>query len=531
MPRLDDLLARTELGLRMVVSGGSSDAELRWVYTTELPDPGPYLGPRELVLTNGLWCTGRAEAELFVRRLVEAGSCGLVLGLRESTPRIPDHLVAECERQRMSLLDLPTEVPFTAVTRAVAMLWAESRQRVLLDTIVRGNALASTVAGGGGFQGLLDLLTRGRDVWATWLDPPGHHLAGRPLESCDLATARTASGSPGGRVDTSAGPAAVFPVPGEGPTWHNEGVQAVLLYGRDPAELEDTERDAIDQAVRFIHIETTRQQMIRATELRFSNEIIEMALSGPGRSAELAARLSSFGIDPTGRLAVFAISLPDEATVAIADTGVPGLVTRFFTGVGLPCVVAAGSGDAVAIVGLTPDRSDHTTPTTLCGQLADRLGRELNQRLAGRRIAIGIGRIAARDAELHRSLLGAREALRTARARRTGTPIVSFAEPGSHHTLLGLLDEPTRRDFATAVLGALRDHDRDHVTTLEHSLAVFLDSGTSWTVAADRLHVHVNTLRNRMARIEQLTGRDLHCMDDLVDLRLALGITATVHQD
>ncbi|HEY9472563.1 MAG TPA: PucR family transcriptional regulator ligand-binding domain-containing protein [Mycobacteriales bacterium] len=527
MPRLDDLLSRPELGLRMVVPGKSSDAELRWVCTTELPDPGPYLGSRELVLTNGLWCTGRAESALFVQRLAEAGSCGLVFGLRESTPRVPDHLVVECERQRMALLDLPTEVPFTAVTRAVATLWAESRQRTLLDTIVRGNALANTVAGGGGLQGVLDLLTRGRDVWAALVDPFGHQLAGRRLDNRDLAAVHAATVARTRRVETSAGPAAVFPVPGEGPSWHDDSIHATLLYGRDPAELDDAERDTIDQVVLFVHIETARQQMIRATELRFSNEVIEMALSGPGRSAELATRLGSFGIDPTGRLAVLAIGLPDEVSVAVADTGVPALVTGFFTGIGMPCVVAAGSGDAVAIVGLSADRSDHPTLATLAARLTDRLGR----RLAGRRIAIGIGRVAARDTELRRSLLEAREALRTARARRTGTPIVSFAEPGSHHTLLGLLDEQTRRDFASAVLHAVRDHDLEHATALEHSLAVFLDSGTSWSGAAGRLHVHVNTLRNRMARIEQITGRDLHCINDLVDLHLALRITAGLNQD
>ena len=38
------------------------------------------------------------------------------------------------------------------------------------------------------------------------------------------------------------------------------------------------------------------------------------------------------------------------------------------------------------------------------------------------------------------------------------------------------------------------------------------------------LHVHVNTLRYRIARIEELTGRDLSCLDDQVNFFLALRI-------
>jgi PucR family transcriptional regulator, purine catabolism regulatory protein len=34
--------------------------------------------------------------------------------------------------------------------------------------------------------------------------------------------------------------------------------------------------------------------------------------------------------------------------------------------------------------------------------------------------------------------------------------------------------------------------------------------------------VHVNTLRHRLDRVEQLTGRDLGSMEDRVDLYIAL---------
>ena len=60
------------------------------------------------------------------------------------------------------------------------------------------------------------------------------------------------------------------------------------------------------------------------------------------------------------------------------------------------------------------------------------------------------------------------------------------------------------------------------VPTFVHTLRVFLDCSGSWKRAADRLHLHVNTLRYRIERIGQLTGRDLTDLADQVDLYIAL---------
>jgi DNA-binding PucR family transcriptional regulator len=55
-----------------------------------------------------------------------------------------------------------------------------------------------------------------------------------------------------------------------------------------------------------------------------------------------------------------------------------------------------------------------------------------------------------------------------------------------------------------------------------HTLETFLDCSGSWIKCAAMLHVHVNTLRYRIRRIEELTGRDLGRFSDRVDLFLAL---------
>jgi len=59
-------------------------------------------------------------------------------------------------------------------------------------------------------------------------------------------------------------------------------------------------------------------------------------------------------------------------------------------------------------------------------------------------------------------------------------------------------------------------------TELERTLRVFLGNDGHWSTTAVELFVHVNTLRNRITRIRDLTGRDVSRLEDRVDLFLAL---------
>ncbi len=76
--------------------------------------------------------------------------------------------------------------------------------------------------------------------------------------------------------------------------------------------------------------------------------------------------------------------------------------------------------------------------------------------------------------------------------------------------------------FREALLRPLVEHDARRHTDLVRTLELFLESGGAYRPTAAELHVHVNTLRLRLARIEQLTGRSLGDMETRVDFFIAL---------
>jgi PucR-like helix-turn-helix protein/purine catabolism regulatory family protein/diguanylate cyclase with GGDEF domain len=491
-----------ELGLLHPGTPGALDAEVLWVHNTELPDPSPYVRERELVLTNGLWLAG-TPAERFVANVVRVGAAGIVFGLRAQTPSTPPELVAACVAAELPLLEIAAGVPFTALTRAAAAIHAEQRQSTLVGMVRRGDALASAISHGAGASGVLEVLRGEHDLSLAVVDRMGRRLAGVELDAEQLHTVAEglARRPPPLEVDLgAAGPAALFLVGAVG------DADAALVCLRAVADLSRGERDALDQAARFLSLEVAKRQAVQAIELRFASELLDMILSGPQRAAEVPGRLRAFGVDPGGPLAVCTLALAATPTLP----GVAEAVSEFFLAESTAAVVAGGSNDVVAVF---PWHGEETDLRALCTRLAAAVGD---------RFVVGIGGVATDATTLRQPLIRSREACRVLVRRGDRLTVATFDELGTHRLLLGLQDPETLRGFADGVLGSLRDHDRARGGELVRTLRAFLANDGQWAATAEELFVHVNTLRNRLAKVAELTGRDVARTEDRVDLYLAL---------
>jgi PucR family transcriptional regulator, purine catabolism regulatory protein len=256
----------------------------------------------------------------------------------------------------------------------------------------------------------------------------------------------------------------------------------------------------------------TKQQALQAIESRFSSELLEMILSGAARADEVPERLRAFGIDPSAQLAVIAMVVGGDR---LRPTGSTDEIEGFFTRRGIPAVVAAGSQDTVAVIPWSSGTSD------LVG-LAHQLIDAVAKRFPDDPTLVGIGGLAPNSTGLREPLIRSREVCQVLRRRATGSSVATFADVGTHRMLLGLHDRDLLRRFADDILGPLRAHDEQNNTELERTLRVFLGNDGHWSTTSSELFVHVNTLRNRVARIGELTGRDVTRLDDRVDLFLAL---------
>jgi DNA-binding PucR family transcriptional regulator len=108
-----------------------------------------------------------------------------------------------------------------------------------------------------------------------------------------------------------------------------------------------------------------------------------------------------------------------------------------------------------------------------------------------------------------------------ARAGDAG-PAAAVGPVETHQRLLDSIPASVLRSFRERLLGPLAEYDARHHAELLPTLRSFLACDGSWSACASRMYVHVNTVRYRIGRIEELTGRDLSALPDRVDFFLAL---------
>jgi purine catabolism regulator len=100
--------------------------------------------------------------------------------------------------------------------------------------------------------------------------------------------------------------------------------------------------------------------------------------------------------------------------------------------------------------------------------------------------------------------------------------VATYRDLGSFQLLLSLQDDEALRLFCDSVLGPIEASEGGYRGELMRSLEAFIEENGQWERAAKRLYCHRHTLRYRIRRVEELTGRDLHSARDRIDFWLAL---------
>ncbi len=100
--------------------------------------------------------------------------------------------------------------------------------------------------------------------------------------------------------------------------------------------------------------------------------------------------------------------------------------------------------------------------------------------------------------------------------------VANYKDLGSFQLLLSLQDDEALKLFCDSILGPIEASEGHYGGELMRSLEAFIEENGQWERAARRLYCHRHTLRYRIKRVEELTGRDLHSARDRIEFWLAL---------
>ena len=162
------------------------------------------------------------------------------------------------------------------------------------------------------------------------------------------------------------------------------------------------------------------------------------------------------------------------------------------------------------------DAREDLDPVALASRARDAISGEGGSLRAAASRAAPVG-------SLRRTFHEGRCALEAAALANGSSPAVaSYRDLGAFQLLLSLQDDDALRLYCDSVLWPLEDASGEYGDELIRSLEAFIEQNGQWEKAARELYCHRHTLRYRIRRVEQLTGRDLSNARDRIEFWLAL---------
>lgn len=474
MVKLAVLLDDRTLGLRPIVDVRRAE-EIAWSATSELPDPSPFLGQGEILLTTGLETVGwDREWSPYVERIAAVGVLAIGLAVDLTYSAAPQALVEACRAHGVGLFEVPRKTTFVAVTRQVARLLQAEDESSTRAALGQQRELTQAALREDEPELLIEAVARVGQA-AALVDPDGSVLLGPAGGRPELLVPEVIASALNRIRDRGLRAAAGMSVPGGELMLHPLGVRGrperYLVTAFEQRATED-QRSSVVTAVALLSTSEERRRASREAERQVRGRAVELLLVGDARTA--AVLLAAAG----GRR----MRVPQRIVVIRARGAAERLdsALRYLEGTVLAGVLGADSAELVMIA--RPSRVDG---------LADELG--------GRGLRVGVGDVVT-VADAARSDRTASLAIDLASADR---PVVRWVE-GVRRGVLEVLEPERLSAFADTWLAPI-----DGEPELIETLRSFLAHHGSQLQVADDLGIHRNTVRKRLDRIETLLDASL----------------------
>ena len=508
---LSELLKLPTLARARVVGGTEGlRRPVRGINVMEVPDILDWVKPDELLLTTAYPLRDDPVAlDALIPRLADRGLAGIALKPGRYIKAIPASMIAAADQYAFPLIELPPEASFNEIINSVLTVILDVQAARLQRSAAIHDRFTGIVLSGGGLRQIAEALAE---------------LVGRSVaivDAQDVVQWRTSdqapvgeSGSPAGSADGHGAGVIVQPIQVGG-----ERYGAILVAG-DEAGLGPDRLEAIEYAATVAALRQVQARAVAEADRRFQAVCLEELITGHvADRTVLMERAAAFAWDlatPRAVLLAEVEAIAGRPFAALAGTPEEGalrhrLAEAARASLGPGSIIWERSREIGALVSAGP--SGHR-------EIGAALQAEARRHLPGIVVSVGIGRTALDPLDLHRSFGEARRALSIGRWAHGPGDVTAFDHLGLDRLLVAV-PVAEGEAFCADVLGSLEAYDAAHGTTLVATLETFLTTRNA-ALAARRLYLHYNTLKNRLARIEEIIGPYLDDPDRCLSLALAL---------
>lgn len=519
--KLIDALKSSPLRTGKVVAGVSHlGRDIAWVQVIDHPEIEPWVESGHLLLSTGYnWPKGGAEATQIVELLSAKGAAGVVLAVPKFLEHFPTESLVAADRCGLALIEIPWEIPFSSITQTLhreivdwqgrELARSEQLHRQLTEAAVAGNGLQDVASVlGGVLMRCVQIYSADGNLLADHTEPDGGEksppFAPGVLKALEASGGVRAVNAQTRAVRWNSRPSRLATkaqnVVGCAVRSRTELLGHVLVAEGDPP-LTDIELRAIEHASTVAALQISHQRQMAAQEARLGYALVASLIEGKFDETPAAherARLA--GWDDAADYRLVAV-LMDEPNPLSSE----GFVKR--ESIAQKMRVALKLKGAPALISVSANQVHALLPDFVP---VEWFWAELSA-----------GRAAMAVSDAHKGVeglkLAGREVLDLLEHVRPGR-IHHFSEALFPRVILG--DPVARKVFLDRLFGTFRSDKRGQ-QMLDTAMAL-TEEGFHLQRTADRLGIHISSLRYRIARLTEVTGLDLETVEG--KFRLQYGV-------
>jgi DNA-binding PucR family transcriptional regulator len=297
---------------------------------------------------------------------------------------------------------------------------------------------------------------------------------------------------------------------------HNETLGGLIIFPSGD-RLDDLDAMVVQAAKLALNVQFMRDHVRFRSEANSLAEVFQTLFAGaPRHPSELVARARRLNVSLPGPARLIAIGFPHDGLGAgePQSSGLHLTLARCAAGL-RPGAAVVVDDDLIVFAPVSPKEEP-----ALWDQFTSAILAAVESH-AGTRPVAAVSRLCRRLADYREARLECGRTLTLARMfGKTG--LLSQADFGPFAVLLSAVDQPSARDFVRHTLGAIEEHDARHGGELLYTLMEFVRDSCRYQACADRLGIHVSTLRYRVQRMQELFAINFDHPDSLFGLALAL---------
>ncbi|MGM0688523.1 MAG: GAF domain-containing protein [Bacillota bacterium] len=306
----------------------------------------------------------------------------------------------------------------------------------------------------------------------------------------------------------------------------------VSILENEFQKLGEMEFLAIEHAVTVFTLKMMQSKIAYEAEERVSGDFLDDLLNGSYHSAkDMIQRASYIGCDLSDPYQVIYIDIDDYSRHLSKQKGNEGFrsqlkrrvfdIVRNFMEEKIPSSITGIKSDAIVVIA---PYSEHKSLPGLT-EAAPLIKERVKEMVPEITVSVGIGKVSENIDDIKNSYQEARRAIFIARKFGRKDQVTSYEALGAYKLLFSIKDDANLKLFVNQNLGPILEYDREkNNDVLITTIRQYIFSNYNNQKTADNLFIHLNTLKYRLQKIQDIAGIDLNDPETRLNLQLALKV-------